>query len=288
MTSGFIDPLMLRRLAIFAAVLALSLCPSAARAQCPNGSPPPCEARRAPEATRDVPRSLDPSRMVVLRFTNGSIGKYSTELEPLRHAITDNIVAELTANSTVRVVDAAPVPRRAGTDVGTEAGTASAVQAGRELGAARAVFGGYVGDASGNLRIIARVVDVKTATILFSVTVNGKQDAILESLALVGARMRCRLQTPGSNASCAARPVETPEASGSGTEKLPSGAPVLGALEKVPFRAVMSYSKALDALDSRDTVAAIRLARESVAAFPAYRAAQDLLKRLTPAPKPHY
>jgi hypothetical protein len=50
--------------------------------------------------------------------------------------------------------------------------------------------------------------------------------------------------------------------------------------EKVPFQAVMLYSRALDEKDHGNKEKAISLFRQSIAAFPAYEAPANELKKL--------
>jgi TolB-like protein len=268
-----------------ACISALALASRAADAQCPNGSPPPCGARRMIDPTRVV----DPARMVVLRFSNGSIGKYAKELEPLQYALTDILVSELSSGSTLHVIEAGQLSVQSGPGEGLAASTTRAVQVGRELGAARAVFGGYVGDASGGLRISARVVDVKSATILFSVTEMGRQDAILASLASLGEKVRCRVEATKAPADCDSR-LAVGSSGASGTAAAPPSAatqamkPAERAAPKIPLSAMLAYSRSLNARDQGDTTAAIRHARDALVAFPDWPTVQDYLKKLTTKP----
>ena len=213
---------------------------------------------------------------MILRFSNGSIGKFAKELEPLEHAITDILVSELSTGSSIHVIEASQLSLPARSTDGISGGTARAVQVARDLGAARAVFGGYAGDASGDLRITARVVDVRTATVLFTVTVTGKQEAILASLASVGAKVRCRVEMKRAAADCPSQVAQVAARADSAV--------------KSPFKptmaAALSYGRTLSTLDQGDTSAAFGDLRQLLAKYPDWQVPRDLLKKLTPLPPP--
>ncbi len=121
-------------------VAAWSACASDLRAQCPDGSTPPCQAPRV--ATRVPSRPPDPNRIAILPF------RVATADTLLGEGFAELLSTEFTGEGVPRAIDMATVLsawRRAGGGLRTPLTRARAVQVARDLGAGLVSEGSIVG-----------------------------------------------------------------------------------------------------------------------------------------------
>ena len=147
----------LRPALVASALLLVAFAPL--RAQCPDGSPPPCGRALATPRVADPP--IDDRRWIVLPFTNVA---RTAELDWLSDASVDLLSLDLSRWTDVRVVDAnrvAELIRRFPEAERRRIGLDSGIAVAKRAGAARLVLGQYLrqGDRT---TIAARVLDVRT------------------------------------------------------------------------------------------------------------------------------
>jgi eukaryotic-like serine/threonine-protein kinase len=142
-------------------VLALSVSPAVRlSAQCPDGSPPPCQAVAAAAVRRPNP-PLDARTWIVLPFENVSA---STDIDWLRSASVNLLYLDMSRWRDVRVIDdervadlLREVPEARGAQLALQAGLAVA----RRAGAGKLVMGDLL-KVGARTQIVAKVFDVRT------------------------------------------------------------------------------------------------------------------------------
>lgn len=204
--------------------------------------------------------------VAVLPFVNSAIGATNEELAPLSKGIADLLITQLAQNPGVRVVERENITRLlAEQDMAANGRVddATAARIGKLLGAKHMVTGSFVTDRSGTMVITVKSIDSETGRIEWSHMEPGKTDEFLSIIAKVGARANTGLKLP--ELSPAVR--QTSEAK---AEKQ----------KKVPFQAVMMYSRALRAQDAGNKAEAIELFRQTASRFPDFEDADKALKKL--------
>ena len=180
--------------------------------------------------------------------------------------IADLLITHLAQNPGVRVVERENISRLlAEQDMAANGRVddATAARLGKLLGAKHMVTGSFVTDRSGTMVITVKSIDAETGRIEFSHMEPGKTDEFLAIIAKVGARANTGLKLPELTPSAR----QTSEAK---AEKQ----------KKVPFQAVMLYSRALRAQDAGNKAEAITLFQQTVDKFPQFEDADVALKKL--------
>jgi len=214
-------------------------------------------ALRAQKAADDRPT------VAVMYFTDGAIGKAHEDLAPLSAGISDLLITELSGNPKIRVVERDNIKKlmdEQNLSAGGRVDEATAVKIGKLLGAHHMIFGGFVTDGRGVMRLDARAVNVETSAIEHVETVQGKQDDLMSLIDQLAEKLNKGMDLPPM-------PKEVQEASAAQAKK-------------VPFRATMLYSRALAAKDAGRNDEAVQLLERSLASFPDYAPAQKELKKL--------
>jgi curli biogenesis system outer membrane secretion channel CsgG len=217
----------------------------------------------AQAATAATAASDSRPTVAVMYFTDGAIGASHNDLQPLSAGIADLLITELSGNPGIRVVERDNLKKMM--DEQDLSATArvdqeTAVKMGKLLGAHHMIFGGFVTDGRGTMRLDARAVNVETSAIEHVETVTGKQDDLMSLIAQLADKLNKGLKLP-------AMPKAVQEAS-------------LQTAKKVPFQATLLYSRALAAKDAGKPDEAVELLQKSLAAFPDYEPAQRELKKL--------
>lgn len=165
---------MLRRLLLIATLVAPI---AVARAQCPNGSPPPC--RSAPLAASRQPRAIDPNRIAVLPF------RVTTSDSLLGEGFAELLATEFADDQGPRAVDMATVIsawRRAGGGLRTPLPRDRALALARELGAGLLTEGSIVG-LGRNITVTTNIVSSANGSARGSATrVSASADSIDSAL----------------------------------------------------------------------------------------------------------
>lgn len=215
-------------------------------------------AQQAAEDTRPT--------VAVMYFTNGAIGAAHQELEPLRKGIADMLITELSGNPRIRVVERDQLQKlleEQNLSQSDRVDAETAVKVGRVLGARHMLFGTYVTDFKGNMRLDVRAVDVETSRIEYTETVTDRTDNFMAMISRIAEKANRGMQLPDI-------PRQAREASSDRARKL-------------PFQVAMLYSRAIAEEDRGNTDGAVQLYRAVIEKFPEYEPAERALKKLRPS-----
>ncbi len=206
--------------------------------------------------------------VAVLYFTNSALGARNAELQPLSKGIADLLINSLAANPAIRVVERDRIQaildeQKLATDGKLD--QATAIKVGKLVGAHHMITGVFFTELKGDsLRLSARVFNTETSEIeKGGIEERGRMDAIMPLIERFAAKISGDVKLP-------AIPGPARDEQQASAKKQ----------EKVPFQAVMLYSRALDEKDHGNKDKAITLFRQAIQAFPAYEAPQNELKKL--------
>ena len=151
-------------------------------------------------AGTSVAAQADPSPtsapvVAVLDFTNGSLVDHET-YSPASAAIAALLLGELQDHPGMQLVERERLDAvLAELDFGRSGrvAAATAARAGRLVGAEYVITGILMIDRAGSLRIDARAVDVETAIVVYSETVLGVADELIEAVGRLGERLTSSL-----------------------------------------------------------------------------------------------
>ncbi|NUQ12713.1 MAG: hypothetical protein HUU26_10380 [Gemmatimonadaceae bacterium] len=209
--------------------------------------------------------------VAVMPFSNASLRDHAT-YEPFTVGVAAMLLSELRANPRIQIIERERL-RQVLDELqlaqSGEVDPAGAARAGRILGARHMIFGAFIIDPRGRLRIDARAVNVQTSEIEHVETVNDDADNLLGAVQRLGQQLNRGLRLAGP--SDASRP---PDAGRQGQ-----------------LLADLKYARALQEEDRRNPARAVQLYREYLAESPAgYAMAQrqeaEARIRLLSAPKP--
>lgn len=233
---------------------ALRAMPVAAAAAVMVLAAPRAQAQNAPADTRPT--------VAVMPFNDGAIGKDHVDLAPLGGGIMDLLSAELSTNAGIRVVERSEIEKllhEQNLDTSSRIDQATAVQMGKILGAHHMIFGGFVTDPRGNMRLVARAVNVETSEIEHVETVQDKTDNVMDMISRLADKLNKGMKLPDL-------PKRTAEAA---------------APKKAPMAVVLLYSRAIQEENSGHRDQALELYRK--AADQDFPAAKQAVARLEPA-----
>lgn len=201
--------------------------------------------------------------VAVMYFTDGAIGKDHDTLAPLSGGIADMLINDLSVNDKIRVVERDNLKKLMDEQNLSTSGRVdqeTAVKVGKLLGAHHMIFGGFVTDGRGKMRLDARAVNVETSAIEHVETVQGKEDDLMALIDELATKMNNGMHLPDL-------PKVLREASAAEAKR-------------VPFETAMLYSRALAAKDAGNTNQAVELLQRSLKSFPDYAPAQRELAKL--------
>lgn len=201
--------------------------------------------------------------VAVMYFGNGAIGAAHQDLAPLSRGIADLLITELSGNAGIRVVERDQLQRlmeEQNLSASDRVSRETAVRMGEILGAHHMIFGGFVTDGRGTIRIDVRAVNVETSRVEHVEFVRGKQDDLMSLIADLAGKLNRGMKLPDMPRGVREARIEQ--------------------ARKVPFQATMLYSRALAAKDSGDDSQAIQLLTRSLEQFPEYEPARRELAKL--------
>ena len=204
--------------------------------------------------------------VAVLPFVNSAIGASHDELEPLSKGIADLLITEMAQNTGIRVVERENLQKlldeqnlaRDG-----RADEATAARIGKLLGAKHIVTGSFITDNRGTMVLTLKSVDTETGVVEWTHRGQGKTAEFLDLIANVATVANTGLKLPALTPAVR----QTSEAR---TEER----------KKVPFQAVMLYSRAISAQDAGRREEAIQLFSQTIQRFPNFEDAKTALARL--------
>ncbi len=201
--------------------------------------------------------------VAVMYFGNGAIGAEHHDLAPLSRGIADLLITELSGNASIRVVERDQLQRlmeEQNLSASDRVSRETAVRMGEILGAHHMIFGGFVTDGRGTIRINVRAANVETSRVEHVESVRGKQDDLMSLIADLAGKLNRGMRLPDMPRNAREARIEQ--------------------ARKVPFQATMLYSRALAARDSGDDSQAIQLLTRSLEQFPEYEPAMRELAKL--------
>ena len=204
--------------------------------------------------------------VAVLPFNNGATGRANDELGPLSKGIQDILTNELAVNSAIRVVERDQVQRileEQKLSTGGAVDKETAVKVGKLLGVHHMVAGGFITDRSQSMNLSVRVFNVETGEIEYTTSGVNKIDNLFALVNSVAGKINKGLKLP-----------DIPKQLGDARTTQ---------AEKVPYQAVMLYSRALNAKDAGKKAEAVMLFKQTLDKFPQYEAASNELKKLEKA-----
>lgn len=211
--------------------------------------------------------------VAVLYFNNGSFGKDAKDYDLLGRGVADFLITEMSGNPAIRVVEREEIGKITGEqDLGASGrvDAETAVRIGKLLGARYMVTGGFIADPRGNMRLDARAIEVETSKIVHVDRVNGKADDVVTLIGQLAGKLNSGMKLPAIERRTGAAPAPG--------ERETAAAPA--AEKKVPFAAVMLYSKAIAAKDQGRKDEAVTLFKQSLDKFPEFAKAKAELKAL--------
>jgi len=223
--------------------------------------------------------------VAVMYFTNGAIGRMHQELAPLSKGLTDMLITELQGNEGVRIVERdqlEAIIKEQNLSAGERVSQETAVRIGKLLGAGHMIFGTFVSDPKGRLRMDVRAVNTETAQIAFVTTTSGTTEDVLDMLGRLGTKINKDMKLPLN----ALRPRDTGMAPGHApgmphTPGMPRATHTAEAQKtQMPMQAVLLYSRAIAAKDRGDRTQAVELFNQVLSKFPKYEPAQEQLQSL--------
>lgn len=199
--------------------------------------------------------------VAIMYFNNGSLVDHD-DYEPMKKGMADILITEMQSNPRIRVIERDALQKileeqKLAEDKRTDPATSARI--GKLLGAQHMIVGGFFIDRKGRLRLDARSVNVETSEVEHVETTNGNADDVLEVIAELARKLNEGLKLPG-------RPEGTrdrkPSSTGSsprttGGSNVASSAPAVS-----PFKAMMTYARALSEDDAHNTKSALALYRQ--------------------------
>jgi TolB-like protein len=198
--------------------------------------------------------------VAVLPFVNSAIGASNAELAPLSKGIADLLITELAQNPGIRLVERENIARLLEEQNLARDGRvddATAARIGKLLGAKHMVTGSFITDRSGTMVITIKSIDTETGRLEYTHMDRDKTDNFLALVAKIGQAANTGMNLP----ELTAQARQTSEAR---TERQ----------QRVPFQAVMMYSRAISAQDAGNRAEAITLFNQTIAQFPDFEDAK--------------
>lgn len=204
--------------------------------------------------------------VAVLPFTNSAIGASNAELAPLSQGIADLLLVEMSHNTGIRVVERANImgllaEQNLARDGRVDEATAARV--GKLLGAKHMVTGTFITNGRGTMVLTLKSIDTETGIVEWSTTQTGKTEEFLDLVTKTAAAANSGLKLP-------ALTPQVRQSTEARTEER----------KKVPFQAVMLYSRAISAQDAGKRDEAIQLFNQTIQRFPDFEDAKTALARL--------
>lgn len=204
--------------------------------------------------------------VAVLPFVNSAIGAANAELAPLSKGIADLLLMDLAQNTGIRVVERENIQRLLDEQNLARDGRvddATAARVGKLLGAKHMVTGSFITDTRGTMMLTMKSIDSETGQVVWTHTEPGKTEAFLELVAKAGRAANTGLKLPAL----------TPQARQTSEAKAEKQ-------KKVPFQAVMMYSRAISAQDAGNKAEALTLFQQTIDRFPDFEDAKTAKARL--------
>jgi len=200
----------------------------------------------APAASQAKPADQRPTVAVMPNFDNGSVLNHA-DYDALGKGIADVLITELAANNSIRVVERDRIQQlmdEQNLGASGRVDKATAVQVGKLLGVHHMIFGGFIIDPKGQMRLDARAVNVETSEIEHVESVTDKADNMLVVISTMADKLNKGMKLPAMPGGTA-RPAVDPEGTKPGR-----------------WRNLILYARAEDANDKKDRTQALALYKD--------------------------
>ncbi|MBX3175195.1 MAG: hypothetical protein KF709_12325 [Gemmatimonadaceae bacterium] len=204
--------------------------------------------------------------VAVLPFVNSAIGQSNSELAPLSKGIADLLITSMAQNPGIRLVERENIERILAEQNLARDGRvddATAARVGKLLGARHMLTGSFVTDRSGTMVITIKSIDSETGRIAYTDMHRGKTEDFLMLVDQLAEKTNRGLKLP----ELTAQARQTSEAR---SERQ----------RRVPFQAVMMYSRALSAQDAGNKAEALTLFNQTIERFPDFEDAKSAKAKL--------
>lgn len=196
---------------------------------------------------------LRPTVAVMPYFNNGSVLNHA-DYDALGKGIADVLITELASNPALRLLERDRVQQvldeqNLGASGRIDKETAAKV--GKVVGVRHMIFGGFIIDPKGVMRLDVRSVDVETSVVEHVETVTDKSENLLAILTTLADKLNKGLKLPPMPGG-AVRPAASPEATKPGR-----------------WRDLIMYARAEDANDKKQPAQALALYKDFLAKSPA-------------------
>lgn len=231
----------------------------------------------APIAARA--QSSSTPTVAIMPFNNNVFNKDARNYDGLSKGVADFLITEMAGNRSIRVIERDQVQKlieEQGLAKNGVIDQATAVRAGKLLGAQHMIFGGFMADPNNNFRIDARSVNVESGAIEHTERVQDKGDNVMGLIGQLAERLNTGLKLPGhvmrtGEAAPAQHPTQV--AAEHQAVATQAGAPARAA-QKIPMRVAIMYGKALDLKDRGQKDKAVELFSAVLREFPDFADAQ--------------
>jgi len=199
------------------------------------------------------PADQRPTVAVMPNFDNGSVVNHA-DYDALGKGIADVLITELSANPSIRVIERDRVQQLIDEQNLSAAGRvdkATAVQVGKLLGAHHMIFGGFIIDPRGQMRLDARAVNVETSEIEHVESVTDKADNMLAVISALADKLNKGMKLPPLPGG-SVRPAVSPESTKPGR-----------------WRDLILFARAEDANDKKNKTQALALYKQYLDKSPA-------------------
>ncbi|MEP7380531.1 MAG: CsgG/HfaB family protein [Gemmatimonadota bacterium] len=210
-----------------------------------------------PNVSEAQPAGARPT-VAIMYFNNGSLVDHD-EYEPMRKGMADILITEMQSNPRIRVIERDALQKLLDEQKLTEdkrTDPATSARLGKILGAQHMIVGGFFIDRKGRMRLDARSVNVETSEVEHVETTGGDADDVLEVIAELARKLNSGLKLPG-------RPEGTrdrsPASTGAASRATPNVATASVPPAASPFKAMMTYARALSEDDAHNTQGALAL-----------------------------
>ena len=187
-----------------------------------------------------------PTVAVMPYFDNGAVVNRA-DYETLGKGISDVLITELSTNNQIRVIERDRIQQlmdEQNLGASGRVDKATAVQVGKILGVHHMIFGGFIIDPKGTMRLDARAVNVETSEIEHVESVTDKADNLLVLLSALSDKLNKGMKLPAMPGGTA-RPAANPEGTKPGR-----------------WRDLILYARAEDANDKKNRSQALALYKD--------------------------
>jgi curli biogenesis system outer membrane secretion channel CsgG len=192
------------------------------------------------------PPEQRPTVAVMPNFDNGSVLNHA-DYDALGKGIADVLITELASNGSIRVVERDRIQQlidEQNLGASGRVDKSTAVQVGKLLGVQHMIFGGFIIDPKGQMRLDARAVNVETSEIEHVESVTDKADNMLAVISAMADKLNKGMKLPPMPGG-AVRPAVNPESTKPGR-----------------WRDLILYARAEDANDKKDRTQALTLYKD--------------------------